>query len=334
MKKFWNFIQNENTGAALELYGPIADETWWGDEVTPAVFRAELMNCKGPITVYINSPGGDCFAATQIWTMLKEYPDKVTVKIDGLAASAASVVAMAGDEILMAPSAYYMIHNPSTVAAGTKDDMEKAAAALEQVKEGIINAYEERTHIQRAKLARMMDDETFIHAKAAIELGFADGYITGTTGNDAPEDKMPAEEYSNKSTILQFAAKVNAVDSAADFKDCAACENGCAECTCGTKIDAEPADNAPENADDTTLITDAENAVSETVVSDDAGPRDDGATPAVSDETAEVETAVEAASDENIYKDSTNGAVDTTETHKGRRISSLQAWLDSVEPYI
>jgi HK97 family phage major capsid protein len=120
MRRFWNFIESENS-RELRLDGAIAVETWWGDEVTPAAFKSELNAGTGNITVWINSPGGDVFAAAQIYNALKEYSEKsrrVTVKIDGLAASAASVVAMAGDEVLMSPVSYMVIHNPATVAIG------------------------------------------------------------------------------------------------------------------------------------------------------------------------------------------------------------------------
>ena len=113
--------------------------------------------------------------------MLKEYKGKVTVKVDGIAASAASVIAMAGDEVLMAPTAMMMIHNPLTIAFGNKDDMEQAIAVLEEVKESIINAYEMKTGLQRAHISRLMDEETWMNARKAIDLKFADGMIAGTS---------------------------------------------------------------------------------------------------------------------------------------------------------
>ena len=157
MKKFWNFVKNEDTSETELLFnGPISEDTWWGDEVTPAMFRDELSKVSGNLTVWLNSPGGDVFAASQIYSMLKNHKGKVTVKIDGIAASAASVVAMAGDETLIAPTAMMMIHDPSTVATGNKADMEKAITLLEEVKESIINAYETKSHLSRNKIAKMM----------------------------------------------------------------------------------------------------------------------------------------------------------------------------------
>lgn len=158
----------------LEFYGTIAEEPWFDDDITPKMFREELFAGKGPITIWINSPGGDCNAASQIYTALMDYKDDVTVKIDGMAASAASVIAMAGTKVLMAPTAMMMIHNPSTGAYGDHKDMEEVIAMLEEVKEGIINAYEIRTGLSHAQLSHMMDSTTWMNAKKAIELGFAD----------------------------------------------------------------------------------------------------------------------------------------------------------------
>lgn len=178
MKKFWNFVKNEDTAETELLFnGPISEESWYGDEVTPALFRDELAKVSGNLTVWLNSPGGDVFAASQIYTMLRNHKGKVTVKIDALAASAASVVAMAGDETYIAPTAMLMIHDPATIAMGNKSDMEKAITLLEEVKESIINAYEMKTHLSRSKIAKMMSDETWLNAKKAKQLGFVDGIL-------------------------------------------------------------------------------------------------------------------------------------------------------------
>ena len=179
-KHFWNWSQNEDENI-LHLNGTIAEESWFEDDITPALFRAELEKCSAPITVYINSPGGDCVAAAQIYTMLMDYPHNVTVKIDGIAASAASVIAMAGTKVLMSPVSMMMIHNPATVAIGDHSDMEKAIAMLDSVKESIINAYAIKTGISRKELSAMMDSETWMDANKAVELGFADGILERDT---------------------------------------------------------------------------------------------------------------------------------------------------------
>ena len=132
------------------------------------MFRNELFAGSGDVVIWINSPGGDCVAASQIYSMLMDYKGKVTVKIDGIAASAASVIAMAGTEVLMAPTALMMIHNPATVAFGDHEDMQKAIDMLAEVKESIINAYEIKTNISRAKLSHLMDSETWMNANKAI----------------------------------------------------------------------------------------------------------------------------------------------------------------------
>ena len=139
MKKFWNWIKNSDDTRILRLEGPIDEESFWGDEITPQMFRDELESGEGDVTVWINSPGGNVFAAAEIYTMLKDYKGSITVKIDAIAASAASVVAMAGDTVQMSPVAMLMIHDPSTVAMGNTKDMEKAIEVLTEVKESIIN---------------------------------------------------------------------------------------------------------------------------------------------------------------------------------------------------
>lgn len=197
MKSFWNWIRDsDNTERTLYLNGPIAEETWWGDEVTPKLFKDELFSGDGDITVWINSPGGDVFAASQIYNMLMDYPGKVTVKIDGIAASAASVIAMAGSTVQMSPVSMLMVHNPATIAIGDSDEMLKAKALLDEVKESIINAYELKTGISRAKLSHLMDAETWMNANKAIELGFAD-QIMFTGG---PQDTIPGLIFS-RSTV-------------------------------------------------------------------------------------------------------------------------------------
>ncbi|MGI2709438.1 MULTISPECIES: head maturation protease, ClpP-related [Bacillus cereus group] len=174
MRKFWNWVRDSDEERTLYLNGVISEETWWGDEVTPKIFKDELLAGTGDITVWINSPGGDVFAAAQIYNMLMEYTGKVTVKIDGLAASAASVIAMAGGDVYMSPVSMLMIHNPSTIAIGDSEEMLRAKALLDEVKESIINAYELKTGLSRTKLSHLMDAESWMNANKAIELGFAD----------------------------------------------------------------------------------------------------------------------------------------------------------------
>ena len=191
-KQFWNWIRNQDDTRILTIDGVIAEESWFDDDVTPKLFREQLNAGQGDIVIYINSPGGDCVAASQIYTMLMEYKGRVTVKIDGIAASAASVIAMAGTEVLMAPTSLLMVHNPLTVAIGDSEEMQKAIAMLDEVKESIITAYELKTGMSRAKLAHLMDAETWMNAQKAMELGFADGMLSRDTA--LPED-IPLNSY-------------------------------------------------------------------------------------------------------------------------------------------
>ena len=191
-RKFWNWIKNQNEGGSemrtLFLNGQISDESWFGDEVTPKLFKDELAAGDGPISVWINSPGGDVFAAAQIYNMLMDYPNDVTVMIDGLAASAASVIAMAGTEVQMSPVAMMMIHNSATVAIGDSEEMKKAVKMLDEVKESIMNAYEIKTGLPRDKISRMMDAESWFNANKAVELGFADKIMFSEVTSNCAED--------------------------------------------------------------------------------------------------------------------------------------------------
>ena len=198
MRKFWNFSE-EDTGRTLRLEGQIAYQTWFGDEVTPRLFKEELNRSSGDIKLWINSPGGDVFAASQIYNMLMEYKGDVHVQIDSLAASAASVIAMAGTTVSMSPVAMMMIHNPWTIAQGEAKDMEKVIEMLGEIKESIINAYELRTGLSRTKLSHLMDLESWFNAKKAIELGFADKILF----DKQEEHGMETESYSFSRTAAQ-----------------------------------------------------------------------------------------------------------------------------------
>ena len=187
MKKFWNWARDETVPDArvLRLEGTIAEESWFDDDVTPALFKDELFSSTGPVTVWINSPGGDCVAAAQIYNMLMDYPGDVTVKVDGIAASAASVIAMAGTRVLMSPVSTMMIHNPLTVAMGDSEEMRRAIQMLDEVKESIINAYEIKTGLSRTQLSHLMDAETWMNANKALEFGFCDEIMFGAGGSGA-----------------------------------------------------------------------------------------------------------------------------------------------------
>lgn len=194
MKKFWNWIKDSDETRTLRLEGPIDEESFWGDEITPQMLRDELNAGEGDVTVWINSPGGNVFAAAEIYTMLKDYKGSITVKIDAIAASAASVVAMAGDTVQMSPVAMLMIHDPSTVAMGNTKDMEKAIEVLNEVKESIINAYASKSGLSHARIANLMSNETWMNAKKAVELGFADEVLFEAKQKAAEEPEQTPDE--------------------------------------------------------------------------------------------------------------------------------------------
>jgi len=206
MEKFWNWT-NEETERTLFLNGTIASESWFDDNVTPKAFKDELTSGSGDITVWINSPGGDCVAAAQIYNMLMDYKGNVTVKIDGIAASAASVIAMAGTKVLMSPVSMLMIHNPATVAFGDTAEMQKAISMLDEVKESIINAYEIKTGMSRAKISHLMDAETWMDAHSAVEMGFADGIMQRAEDVEAPSVSMVFSRAAVTNSLMDKLAK-------------------------------------------------------------------------------------------------------------------------------
>ena len=211
MNKFWNFIKNQATetqeeSIELRISGDIMSDDdswiyeWFGIPVaSPNSFRIELAQYKGKdITVWIDSYGGDVFAGAGIYNALKEHNGKVTAKITK-AMSAASVIAMAADEVLMSPVGIMMIHNPLTSAQGDMRVMRKTAEVLDTVKETIINAYIDKTGRSREEISAMMDDETWMSCNQAVKEGFADGVLY------IPENKNEGEN------VMNFAFSRNAI---------------------------------------------------------------------------------------------------------------------------
>jgi ATP-dependent Clp protease protease subunit len=191
LRAIFNISENETEESTLYLDGTIVADKWFDDEITPEEFKAQLKTVKGSLTVWINSPGGDCIAASEIYTALKEHKGNVTVKIDGIAASAASVIAMAGEKVLMSPTSMIMIHNPWTVAVGDKSEIDKTGRMLDSVKETIINAYALKTKLSHKKISELMDAETWLDVKEAKRLGFADDMLY----TDIPEGSISNSLY-------------------------------------------------------------------------------------------------------------------------------------------
>lgn len=206
--KFWKWSNSvSSNNQELILDGPIASDTWWGDEVTPDLFREELKQHAGDLTVVINSPGGDVFAGLAIYNALVNHNGNVTVRVDGLAASIASVIAMSGDKIIMSPGSMIMIHRPSVYAAGTVDDMEKAKDVLLKIEEGITPIYARRTGLSDEKITELLEAETWMLADKAVELGFADEV------SDVPE-KQKQDEGVQNAMSMNFAFSMSAVKQA------------------------------------------------------------------------------------------------------------------------
>lgn len=174
--KFWKFKALDDNTGELTLYGEIANETWWGDEITPKEFKTDLdaLGDINTLNIYINSPGGDVFAGQAIHSMLKRHKAHKNVYIDGLAASIASVVVMAGDTIFMPKNAMMMIHNPWTWGIGNAAEFRKLAEDLDKVRESLIAAYEGRSALTRDEIIEIMDSETWLTADECLEYGFCD----------------------------------------------------------------------------------------------------------------------------------------------------------------
>lgn len=213
MPNFWSFAQNPQspTEYVLRIEDVIASQrSWWGDEVTPKLFAYELAACPGPLTLWIDSPGGDVFAASAIHTMLMEHKrayGKITVKISGIAASAASLIAMVGDVIEIAPMGFLMIHNPWATISGDRRKLEHLGELLGEIKEGQIDIYEARTGKSRAEIAALMDAETYMNAATAIANGFADGILYQDGELEKPAARARAAIYALATEAAEYLAK-------------------------------------------------------------------------------------------------------------------------------
>ena len=211
--RFWRFLARSDAEAELRIDGEIVDDDdawlyeWLGiSYAAPNTFRQELAQHKGKnLTVWIDSIGGVVWAAAGIYNALKEHRGRVTVKIDGKALSAASIIAMAGDEVLMSPAAVMMIHNPWVRAAGDAAELRHVAGVLDEIKAAIVNAYELKTGRPRDEISRLMDEETWMSAQKAVELGFADG-ILYTDGASEPADARAVPAYAFSRLAVQMKA--------------------------------------------------------------------------------------------------------------------------------
>lgn len=194
---FWNFRNAAETDSGeteIDFYGPISEFSWWGDEITPAMFKKEL-NDKGqgkPVTLRVNSYGGDLIAASVIRSMLIDYPGRVTARVDGIAASAAVTVITGADRVQMQVSAYLFIHEALVGLLGYYNiaDLKDFIDELKTVNAGIVDTYIAKTKMDAEKLQKMMADETMMSASESVALGFADEIITGPSKNAAQISKQ------------------------------------------------------------------------------------------------------------------------------------------------
>lgn len=175
MSKKWYQIENKGEKAEVWIYEQIGEDFWSGDGVTAKKFQKELAAVKASqIDLHINSPGGSVFDGLTIYNLLKQHPATVTTYIDGLAASIASVIALAGDRVIMADNALFMIHQPSGAVVGTASDMRDFADTLDKVSGAMLTTYTGKTGREEEEITGWLDAETWFSAAEALDYGFID----------------------------------------------------------------------------------------------------------------------------------------------------------------
>lgn len=297
-KQFWKWSNGvESTESKLILEGVVSSEDWWGDglDVTPQAFRDELAKRSGDLVVSINSPGGDVFAGVSIYNTLANY-DKgnVTVEVNGLAASIASVIAMAGDKIIMLPGSSMMIHKPWSMGIGNADELKKVAETLNSIEESLVPIYTSRTGLSDERIKEMLADETWMTPQEAVELGFADEYIEA-------KKKVGFSDSIKNALNGQFAFSMSATKEAMD--------------RIVEKMKAEVTEEVTEEVDNvsTTDQTD-ESVVTETNADSD---EQEAETTAEEADSSETETEVEAdTTDEEQTNTAEEGKEEMSETDK------------------
>lgn len=197
-------FKNEAEQLSLKIYDYIGDDGWGGG-ITTDYIEEQLKEANNkPLFVYINSYGGEVFEGFAIYNILKRYAGQKTVIVDGIAASIASVIAMAGDKICMNTASMMMIHNASGVCIGNAEDMKKVVNALEQMNEVIRDVYQTKTNLDNDKLTELMDNETFMTAKECVDYGFADEILDNEVDSKAMENSLNLMKNSIEQKIKQF----------------------------------------------------------------------------------------------------------------------------------
>lgn len=225
-QNFWKWSNGvESTDSELILEGVVASEEWWGDEIVPSQFREELSKRSGDLTVAINSVGGDVFAGISIYNSLVQYSGRVTVRVDGLAASIASIIAMAGDKIIMSPGSEMMIHKPWTLAIGDSEELQKNIEILDKIQESLVSIYTARTGLTKEEIVTMLEAETWMTADEAVEKGFADEALPAKSksissmlknalgGEGYREAVMASVRESEKASIVNAEDKLKALNA-------------------------------------------------------------------------------------------------------------------------
>ena len=190
--KFWNVMKNdEEKSAELILYGSIGSDEYW-DDISDKAFKQDIENLGDVenIILHINSPGGSVFSAVAIANTLKNHKAKITANIDGLAASAATIITSACDTVKMPKNALFMVHNPITFAYGNNQDMQKTLEMLNKVKNSIIETYLNKAKTDKETLSELMDNETWMSAEEAKEYGFIDEILDENVEKEVIENKL------------------------------------------------------------------------------------------------------------------------------------------------
>lgn len=195
-------VPGADADTTISMFGVIGDDGWSGGGVTANRISAALRSIGNKdITVRINSPGGDMFEGIAIYNLLRAHPAKVTVEVLGWAASAASIIAMAGDDIRMGLGSFMMVHNAWGMVIGNRHDMREAATLFDQFDAALADIYEARTGMERVDIEQLMDAETFMAPPQAVEYGFAD------TIDDGVDNQIGARADATAQTRPEILAK-------------------------------------------------------------------------------------------------------------------------------
>lgn len=212
---------DEEADNTIGIYDPIGYDYWSDSGVTAKRISAALrsMGADADVVVNINSPGGDVFEGLAIYNLLRAHKGKVTVRVLGLAASAASFIAMAADEIQIARAGFFMIHNAWTVSWGNRHDLLEASELLGQIDETIADIYHIRTGLAASELGKMMDAESWINGKNSVEKGFADSFLESDALLETPDEQNPSNEAAKKIDMLLAQMGISRTDRRSLIKD-------------------------------------------------------------------------------------------------------------------